>query len=231
MKFCEQRKRRARININMGLRSPDSTETRRQGGVGGSSSDTPSSMANSGPDQQQHPFGTPQTVREYGREIPPQAQSHDVSNSAPQGLGGNGDSISCGERLGDGRGHNENKDGNVVVTASDGRIACTNCQRRFSPDRVGVHQNICKRVNPPSARDTSERGKGTTARSKKARFASPRVEPRRRKSIRPVVGEIHAGARARGGRGRSVPGVKCSIKGGHAIDDARDRMVIQARVW
>lgn len=37
---------------------------------------------------------------------------------------------------------------NGTVARDDGRVACANCRRKFSPDRVGVHQEICRRVNP-----------------------------------------------------------------------------------
>lgn len=224
MVFCKQHQKRARNTGNMGLRSADSSKTRRHGGVGGAGSDTPSSRANSGPDQYQHPLTAPPTARECARETPLQPPSHDATNNGPwQGLDSNR------ERVGDDRGHSENV---VVITASDGRIACANCKRWFSSDRVGVHQSICKRVNPPSARDTSKRGRDKTARSKTAKFASSRIERHRRPSSRLVVGEKQAAAaaaRARGARGRSAGGEKGSMKGRHAIDYERDRMVIQRR--
>lgn len=50
------------------------------------------------------------------------------------------------------RGNNSaDEDGEVsngTVARGDGRVACANCRRKFSPDRVGVHQEICRRVNP-----------------------------------------------------------------------------------
>lgn len=229
MQLCPQRKRRTRTTASTGLRSLSSTKTRRQGGESGADNGTLVSTATSGANQHQHRSTAPQTAREHTEEPPLQAPPpHDVKNTASrQGLDGDKDSASCSERLGDDRAQNENEDCIVVITASDGRVACTNCQRWFSSDRVGVHQNICKRVNPPSARDTSKREQGGTASSKKAKFTSSRVESRRRKSGRSTVGETHAAARTRWGRGRSVGGEKSSIKDHHPIDDARDIMVIK----
>ena len=56
----------------------------------------------------------------------------------------------------------------VVVTAGDGRVACSNCFRWFSPDRVAVHQGICLRVNTEekkSGRRNRIKGVGSNVRS------------------------------------------------------------------
>lgn len=40
----------------------------------------------------------------------------------------------------------------ITSIEGDGRVACTICQRKFSPDRVEVHQDICERVNRTEGR-------------------------------------------------------------------------------
>lgn len=60
--------------------------------------------------------------------------------------------------------------GDVVVASSDGRVACSNCYRGFSSERVGVHQEICERVNTEENRERHRRrrtikGVGSNVRS------------------------------------------------------------------
>lgn len=40
----------------------------------------------------------------------------------------------------------------TTSSEDDGRVACTACKRKFSPDRVEVHQDICQRVNGTKGR-------------------------------------------------------------------------------
>ena len=37
--------------------------------------------------------------------------------------------------------------------AMDGRVPCSNCGRKFNPDRVAVHERSCRPKLPPSERD------------------------------------------------------------------------------
>ena len=50
--------------------------------------------------------------------------------------------------------------GDAVLTSSDGRVACSNCNRRFSSERVDVHQEICERVNTEENRERHRPKKG-----------------------------------------------------------------------
>lgn len=58
--------------------------------------------------------------------------------------------------------------GDVALTSRDARVACSNCNRRFSSERVGVHQEICERVNTEENRERhirTKKGVGSSVRS------------------------------------------------------------------
>lgn len=96
-----------------------------------------------------------------------------------------------------------------IVASDDGRVACSNCRRRFSADRVGVHEEICKRVN-------TDKPKG---RKKMKRIASVAVGCTRQSSC-PVVFRNKA-TRARKARGLSLD---------HEVDKARFATSADTRV-
>lgn len=73
--------------------------------------------------------------------------------------------------------------------ASDGRVACSNCLRKFSSDRVAVHQDICYRIN------TSE----TTSRIGINRTVGTAVGSIRRSSCSPLRTKAMEERRARRG--------------------------------
>lgn len=82
----------------------------------------------------------------------------------------------------DGNNSGDEEDGGVsggaVIFDRDGRVACGNCRRIFSSDRVGVHQEICQRVNPNDPVDDARRGRKIV----KMRTTSPPIRSTRRSS-------------------------------------------------
>lgn len=224
MKFCERHQRQARATRNRGLRSQDRTTRWQQGGVGWADRDIATPRVDSAPKQQeqQRPLTAPRTARKYTKDAPLQSYAstpcHDVTNAGPQpGLGSSGGSDTIGVG-----GENTVENAIAVVTASDGRIACSNCQRWFSSDRVGVHQDICRRVNAAASSPDGDRSKSGTARTatinKQATSASSSIRSSSRRR-----------SRARDARGRSVDREKRSIRDRYDIDDAGDRMVCTHR--
>jgi len=182
MKFCGRSKGREQAADGDGsprrFGSQETTTRRRQSGVGGACESTRASGANSEPDLQRRPRPRTASSRTAGKcskdaplESAALASSRDDTDDAgsPRGLGGN-------------------EDGSSRQVGADGRVACSNCLRRFSPDRVGVHQDICKRVNAAAAK---------RERRKTPKTSKPQSASRRRRSNRPVLGQFRAAAAAR----------------------------------
>lgn len=109
----------------------------------------------------------------------------------------------------------------VRVASSDGRVACTNCDRWFSSDRVDVHEDICVRVNAAAAARRDEktsRGRECTTKKKVTSAFSPGRFCRRRSSCHVFRGS-NALTRARGERGRSLGRERRWERNCNAIND------------
>lgn len=234
MEFCELHQRRSQITRDRGLRLQDRTTRWQQSGVGRASRDIPTPRADSAPNQQeqQRPLTAPRTARKYVKYTLPQKHTttsyDDTTNAGPRpGFGSSGDSTSGDTTRDDGEKIEENAA--IGAPANDGRIACSNCGRWFSSDRVGVHQDICKRVNTAALSpggNGNKSGTGKAARNKNTTSASSFSvrSSRRRSSCSVLGGNRTAMARAPGARGRSVGLEKGSIRDLYVIDDAGETM-------
>lgn len=216
MKFCGRSKGRERAAGGNGstrmLRSQEPTTRRRQSGVGAACGTTHASGANSGPDPQQRPqTASSRTTGKCTKDAPPEsdasAPSRDDINNAgsPPGLG-------------------SNEDGSRRYIEADGRVACSNCLRRFSPDRVGVHQDICKRVNEAVvSRDDGDRTK--CERRKTLKTSKPQSAFYRRGSNHPVLGEFGAATRTHGALRKSEDQEKHNFVDPHLVSSAENGTV------
>lgn len=85
----------------------------------------------------------------------------------------------------------------VALTSRDARVACSNCNRRFSSERVGVHQEICERVNTEENRERHRTKKGVGSNVRSATQRSHRSAPgygaarRRRRAQELPLGREH----------------------------------------
>lgn len=235
-KLCERHQRRARTTRDRGVRLQHRTTRWQQSGVGRVGRDIPAPRVDSAPHQQeqQRPLTAPRTARKYPKDALVQTHASttaddDATNARPRsGLGSSGVSTT-GDTTGDG-GENTAENATIVASASDGRIACSNCRRWFSSDRVGVHQDICRRVNkaaPSPDGDSSRSGTEEAVNIEKtASSSSSSVRFSRRRSSCPAFGGNRtAMARACGAWGRSAGLEKRSNRDRYAIDRAGERMI------
>lgn len=227
MKMCGRGRRRARTTPGRAVQSQGPTKRLSQGRLRGASGDTPMAGNRSirQQDQQQsHSSVGSEAMRKH------RAFSHDQKTCGELSRSNqSGDERSSSDTnfttIGD-----DGDSGGVITrveTSSDGRIACSNCNRRFSSDRVGVHEEICKRVNtatPVRAADKSKRGSYKT-KGQQASSASPRSCLYRRRLSSPVVGGRQARAVGRYSRGRSLGRKPRRIRTRQIVDDAGDRLV------
>ncbi|CAM9334124.1 unnamed protein product [Ectocarpus sp. 8 AP-2014] len=222
MKMCGRGRRRARTTPGRVVQSQDPTRRLSQGGLRGASGDTLTAGTRTSRQQDQQHMHSPvgsAAIRKHRTfpddekacdELSRLNQSGDERSSSDTNfatIGGDGDSGGVS---------------NAVETSCDGRIACSNCKRRFSSDRVGVHEEICKRVN------TTESVRAGTNKSKRGsyktkRTASPTSCLYRQRLSNPVVGGTQAPAVGRWARGRSLGRKQRRIRTHHTVDDAGDR--------
>ncbi len=227
MKFCGRSKGRERAADGNGhtrrLRSHEPTTRQRQSGVGTVCGNTAASGANSGPDLQQRPqtalASSSSSSRKAGKTAedaplesdalaPSRNNTHDAGS--PPGLASDEDGSS-------GSGSSSRH------VEADGRVACSNCLRRFSPDRVGVHQDICERVN--AAVETRGVRERKCQWRKTLKISKPQSSSCRRGSNRPLLGEFGAAARARGTLTKSEDPERRNFVNPHTVSSAEKRTV------
>lgn len=223
MEFCKLNQRQASATTRVReLPSRESTKRRPKCGPDGAG-DSPTAIAASAPPEQQKNHQLKETTKATsdpgGIGSPSQIHADDDTPSheqLPPGIsesGRNGITIARTDV-------DVQNFAAATVALSDGRIACTNCNRWFSSDRVDVHQDICARVNTAAGArgdEKSSRGREHTT-AKKVRSAFSPTRYCRRQSSCPVFRGSNASARARRARGCSLGREKRSVSKGNAVD-------------
>ncbi|CAM9426458.1 unnamed protein product [Ectocarpus sp. 4 AP-2014] len=228
MKMCGRGRRRARTPPGRVEQSQDPTKRLSQGGLRGASGDTPAAGTRTSrqQDQQQiHSRVGSAAMRKHSAYPDDEKACDELSSrlnqSGDERSSSDTDFATIGDD-GDSRGLST-----AVETSCNERIACSNCKRRFSSERVAVHEEICKRVNTTeSVRagiNKSKRRSLKTKRGKQASPASPTSCVDKRRLSSPVVGGRQAPAVGRWVRGRSLGRKQRHIRTHHIVDDAGDR--------
>lgn len=231
MKMCGRGRgqRRARTTPGRVVRSQDPTKGLSQGGLRGSSGDTPTSGTRPSRQQEQQQSHSP--VGSVAMRKHSTLEDDEIARGEQPRPKQSGDERSSSETNFTTIGDDGNSGGvsTALEASSDGRIACSNCKRRFSSDRVGVHEEICKRVNTATpvraAADKSKRGSYKTKRSQQASSASATGCLYRRRLSSPIIGGRQSPAVGRWARGRSLGRKQRCIRVHRIGDDAGDRLV------
>ncbi|CAN0546530.1 unnamed protein product, partial [Ectocarpus sp. 12 AP-2014] len=227
MNMCGRGRRRARTPSGRVVQSQDPTKRLSHGGLRGASGDIPTAGTRISRQQDQQQIHSPvgsAAIRKYS-VFPDDEKACDellrLNQSGDERSTGDTDFATIG---GDG---DSGGVSTAVARSCDGRIACSNCKRRFSSDRAGVHEEICKRVNTTESvragTTKSKRGSYKTKRRQQASPASPTSCLDRRRLSSPVVGGRQAPAVGRWARGRSLGRKQRRIRTHHTVDDAGDR--------
>ena len=153
MKTCKQDSRRVPPTRGMRRRHQDSILAAQQRSVK-ENHNVPAAGASSAirqqlQQQQQQPPAATTTLRAGGKRSSSSSSPLLCSYDSDTELGPQQQSIDDGKHCR----QFEDIEGEVVTASGDGRVACSNCNRRFSAERVRFHQEICERVNTEEHRE------------------------------------------------------------------------------